>query len=278
MPLLRRLVPLALIVVGLACGGGSEGPAAPPPPPAPAVTTVEVTPASANIVAPGEVTLAATVKDQNGNIMNGKAVAWSSSDAANATVAADGRVTVIRPGTTTITATVEGKSGSATITGLAPVARVAVSSDSLLLAAGDTVTLVATPRDAQGNPLPQRPVTWQSPDPAIATTIDIFPADPWVGTWVGTQTVPNLGRTINRTAIGRPGIQGANRYQIDFGFGEICFLVVASDNSTFTGNCTDGFQNNLPIAGTRAGTSIAAKLGVCPVCSWSNGVLNLTRR
>ncbi|MBL8983057.1 MAG: Ig-like domain-containing protein [Gemmatimonadetes bacterium] len=169
MSLIRRLLPLALIIVGLACGGGSEGPAAPPPPPPPAVTTVEVSPATANLVAPGEVALTATVKDQNGNVMSGKTVAWSTSEATIATVSADGRVSVIRPGSATITATVEGKAGSATVTGLAPVARVAVSTDSLVLAAGDTVTLVATPRDAQGNPLPQRPVTWQSPDPTIAT-------------------------------------------------------------------------------------------------------------
>lgn len=163
--------PLAFAVLtatAVGCGGGDK-PTAPPPPPPPVVTTVEVAPANASVVAPGTVTLGATVKDQNGATMSGKTVAWSSSDVAVATVSADGQVAVVRAGTATITAAVEGRSGSATITGLAPVAAVSIRPDSIVMSAGDTVTLAAVLRDAAGNTLTGRTVTWTSPDPSVAT-------------------------------------------------------------------------------------------------------------
>ncbi len=117
---------LLATVVGLqlltGCGGGeSVGPPPPPPPPALVVTTIEVTPAAPSLVAPDTVRLRATVKDQNGTTMAGKTVTWTSGTPAVATVAADGLVTVASGGQVVITAAVDGKSGSATVTAAAAV-------------------------------------------------------------------------------------------------------------------------------------------------------------
>jgi len=65
------------------------------------------------------VTLTATLRDANGNILTGRTVSWSSSNTTVATVAGSGTsatVTGKSNGTATITATSEGKSGTATIT------------------------------------------------------------------------------------------------------------------------------------------------------------------
>jgi hypothetical protein len=83
---------------------------------APVVTTVTVTPASASIIAGTTTTLQAMVKDQNGNVMTGQTVIWSTNNAAAATVSSAGVVSGIAAGSATITATSSGKSGTSAIT------------------------------------------------------------------------------------------------------------------------------------------------------------------
>ncbi len=116
----RRVASLtpALCVLSLAaCGGGSTAPTPPPPPPPPTpVATVTVTPATVSLV-PGQTeTLVAATLDAAGNQLNGRSVSWSTSASAVATVSAAGVVTAVGPGSATITATAEGKTGSAAIT------------------------------------------------------------------------------------------------------------------------------------------------------------------
>jgi uncharacterized protein YjdB len=50
-----------------------------------------------------------------------------------------------------------------------PVATVQVTAPANTLVAGETLSVSATPRDASGNPLPDRPVEWSSSNNAIAT-------------------------------------------------------------------------------------------------------------
>ena len=65
-----------------ACGDGGTEPPAPPPDP-PRATTVTVSPSTAELTALGEtVQLRAEVRDQNGQVMSGAAVTWTSSSAA----------------------------------------------------------------------------------------------------------------------------------------------------------------------------------------------------
>jgi hypothetical protein len=80
------------------------------------VTTVTVAPASASIAPAGTVPLQATVKDQNGAVMTGQTVTWSTSNAAAATVNSTGVVTGVAAGSATITATSSGKTGTSSIT------------------------------------------------------------------------------------------------------------------------------------------------------------------
>lgn len=66
---------------------------------------------------PGQTTqAAATTRDANGNVLTGRAIAWSTSNASIATVSSVGLVTAVATGSAQIVATSEGKSGSAPLT------------------------------------------------------------------------------------------------------------------------------------------------------------------
>jgi uncharacterized protein YjdB len=145
------------------------------PPPAPVVTTVSVSPPAAAIAVGANTTLAATVNDQNGNVMTGQTVNWSSSNASVAPVSSSGVVSGLAAGSATITAAVSGKSGTASITVTAgppppPVpTTVSITPASASVATGSTVTLQATVNDQYGSPMSGQTIAWSSSDPAAAT-------------------------------------------------------------------------------------------------------------
>ncbi|MGZ4787554.1 MAG: Ig-like domain-containing protein [Terriglobales bacterium] len=145
------------------------------PPPAPVVTTVAVAPTSASVVAGATTTLQATVKDQNGNVMTGQTVTWTTSNAAAATVSASGVVTGVAVGSATITATSSGKTGTSSITVTASpppapvVTTVTVAPTSASVIAGATTTLQATVKDQNGNVMTGQTVTWTTSNAAAAT-------------------------------------------------------------------------------------------------------------
>jgi hypothetical protein len=83
------------------------------------VAAVTVGPASGSVLMGQMVQLIATPKDSAGNLLLGRVITWSSSNTAVATVGG-GLVIAAAPGSATITATSEGKSGTAAITVTVP--------------------------------------------------------------------------------------------------------------------------------------------------------------
>src|SRR6266566_4413226 len=81
-----------------------------------AVASVAVTPATATVLGSETAQLSVAVKNAAGARLFGRPVTWSSGDQSIATVSATGIVTGLAAGTTTITATVEGKGSSASVT------------------------------------------------------------------------------------------------------------------------------------------------------------------
>jgi len=82
----------------------------------PPVATVTVSPAAASVAAGATLQLTVTLRDSAGNVLSGRSVSWASSTPALATVAPTGLVTGVAVGAATITATSEGKSGTAPLT------------------------------------------------------------------------------------------------------------------------------------------------------------------
>jgi len=135
------------------------------------VASVSVSPASASLQTGQTVQLTATPKDASGNPLSGRAVNWSTSNATVATVSSTGLVTGGgAAGSATITATSEGHSATSAISVTSvPVASVSVTPASASLSTGRTTQLTATPRDASGNPLSGRAVSWTTSNGAVAT-------------------------------------------------------------------------------------------------------------
>jgi len=133
------------------------------------VGSVTVTPSPTTIIIGQSTALTATVKDVNGNTVS-RTVSWSSSKPAKATVTSSGVVTAVDTGAVTITATAEGVSGTASVTILpVPVASVTVTPSSATIGVGKTVTLSAVTKDANGNVLTGRTITWSTSDATVAT-------------------------------------------------------------------------------------------------------------
>src|SRR5687768_1004243 len=95
---------VAIVVLGMGCGEGT----APPEP----VATVTISPASGVVLVPGGTELLTPLpKSASGATLTGREAIWSSSDSATVQVAA-GLVSGVKPGTATITVSIEGKPAS----------------------------------------------------------------------------------------------------------------------------------------------------------------------
>ena len=132
------------------------------------VATVTVALAATPVVVGGTTTATAVLRAANGATLSGRTVVWSSSVPGVATVSAAGAVTAVATGTTVVTATSEGQSGSATLTVIVPPVATVTVAGAATLAPGSVSGFIATLRDAAGAALSNRAVTWSSSDPNVA--------------------------------------------------------------------------------------------------------------
>jgi uncharacterized protein YjdB len=134
--------------------------------------------------------LSVVTKDAGGNVLTGRVITWASSNNAVATVSAAGLVTGTGAGNATITATSESKTGSSTVTVTslppAPVATVDVTPSTANIVAGSSQPLSVVTKDAGGNVLTGRVVTWASSNNAVAT---VSASGLVTGTGDGTATI-----------------------------------------------------------------------------------------
>ena len=156
-----------------------------------AVGSVTIQPQGPSVVVGTTAQLSATVRDANGNVVTDRAVAWSSSNPAVATVSQSGVVTAAALGVTTITATSEGKSGTTAVTVIPlPIATITVAPSTKTILAGDTAPFTATVKDALGSVLTGRVLVWSSSNPSVATVSSTGVA---TGTGVGVTTITATG-------------------------------------------------------------------------------------
>ena len=173
MPQARWLI-LGVVVLSAplwapACDDGGTQPQPPDNPPRPTVVTV--TPPAAQLTALGAtVQLRAEVRDQNGQVMAGTSVAWTSDNTPVATVDGAGLVTAAGNGTATMTAAAGGASGAAVVTvAQSPDSVAVLPVEATIAALGDTVRLAAEVFDANGHVVAGAEFVWASSDDAVAT-------------------------------------------------------------------------------------------------------------
>jgi uncharacterized protein YjdB len=116
------------------------------------------------------VLVTAELRDASNNVLTGRTITWSSSAPAIATVSSTGELAAVSVGSATITATSEGISQTLDVTiAPAPVAAVTVTLAATSVQVGNTTQATAELRDARGNVLADRTITWSSSNAPVAT-------------------------------------------------------------------------------------------------------------
>lgn len=162
--------------------------------------------------------------------VTGRTIAWASSDAAVFTVnASTGLVTAVAAGTANLTATSEGcnkgTNNPQTITVTDPqsaVASIDVTPATATINVSQTIQVQGLPKDASGNVLTGKTVTWATDNAPVAT----------VGADSGDD---NHTATVTGVAAGTATITGTSA-----GFTDACVVTVVASGSTYF---TDGFES-----------------------------------
>lgn len=137
---------------------------------APSVASVAILPQAATIQRGSTVQLAVNVTDQSGAAVTGRAPTWTSSNTSIATVSTSGLVTAVATGSASVVAALDGKADTASITVVAvPVGSVTIAPTTASLTIGQSATLTATVKDANGAIVTDRPVTWTTSNAAVAS-------------------------------------------------------------------------------------------------------------
>ncbi len=140
---------------------------------APAVASIDISPASSRVTEGRSTQLTATARDANGRAIPGVSFTWRSSSTSVATVDNTGLVTGVAPGYVNIMASSGTAFGSAIVLVEAVVVgSVTTSPDSVRLDVGADSLLTATVYDDAGHVLTNKPVTWRSLNTAIAVVDD----------------------------------------------------------------------------------------------------------
>ncbi len=169
------------------------------------VAKIVIAPTSPTVLIGDKTQLTATTQDSAGDVLSGRAVAWSSSDTTTATIDQAGTVTGKKAGSVTITASSEGISATVALTVQpVPTNAVTISPQSSNLTVGQTETLTAEVTDASGHPVTNATVTFSSSASSIATVTATGPL---------TATVTAVGSgqaVITGTSGGKTGTATVN--------------------------------------------------------------------
>jgi hypothetical protein len=237
---MRRWINPVVLVVLAACSGGGSNSGTGPTPVTPVTTTVSVSLSSSALAIGGSATATATALDQNGAVLAGRTVTWSSSASTVATVSAAGLVQAVAAGAASISATIDGKTGQAglSVTAPVPVATVTVTPNTASLTVGSTTSLVAATLDAAGASLTNRTVTWASNNSAVATV---------------TPSATGYAATVTGAGSGTATVTATSE-----GKSATATITV----TTFASGCTPGTALQLAVGEARALTS-TQKAALC---------------
>jgi uncharacterized protein YjdB len=194
------LASTAFIALFTACGG--DTPVTPPPkdtvvvivpPPPPVVAGVAIA-GPGRLVVGRTAVITATATTSAGVVLTGKTVAFTSSNAAAVTVAADGTIRAVAPGTSIITATVDGVSGTLTVIASdASLFSLTLTGPANPIVVGGTAQLTATGKDSSNAAVAIRSITYASSNPNI---VSVSQTGFITGVAPGTATITAEGITV----------------------------------------------------------------------------------
>ena len=224
------------------------------------VSTIAIEPATQTVSAGGSIVLSVVLKDSAQRILTGRAITWRSANTSTADVNEAGVVTGKIVGTTDIFASTEGKEAKATVTVNTlntPVATVTITGANNSMSGGARKQLTPTLRDANGNILGGRTITWTTSAANRATVsqtgeVTALPVDAPV--------------TITATSEGRSGT---------FNIEIITFTRLTSGNGFACGLTGDGTGYCWGIIGGTLPTKVATEVKFAAISAGNGHVCAL---
>ena len=180
-----------------------------------------------------------------GSVPVGTAVSWQSSDTSIATIDSIGAITALAPGTTTITATLQGASASTTLT-VENLSSITIAPATLNVAAGTFVRFTATGTLSDGTTTQDltASVTWTSSSPSVALMSNV------AGTFGGaiglTQGTSTIGAVLNGVVgSSQVTVTGATLSSITLTPANPSIALGTSQQFKAVGNFSDGSTETL---------------------------------
>ncbi len=215
----------------------------------PDVSRVELT-VPVNTIAPGEAVQATGIAYGRGNSVvthNRRRVIYRSNNDSVATVSPEGLVRGLAPGRAVITGTSDGKRDEVEITVRPqPVTKLIINNRNAILRLSPTVTgvLGATALDTIGRPIDNRPATWVSLDPAVATVTSVGVISPRalgaarIVASVDTGLAPTVGKVADTVTV-RVTVTPVSSVRIT----QRTATVYTGEQFTFTATVVDSLNN-----------------------------------
>ena len=214
----------------------------------------------------GEIlTLFANITPENATNKN---VTWTSSDTSVAMVA-DGKVTALKAGTTTITVTTEdgGKTAICSITVNAKVSSISLDKTQVSLTEGDTTTLIATINPSNAT---NKNVGWSSSNTSVATVSNGKVTAVKAGTAIITVTTEDGGKTATCTVTVNENIYpvegiSLNQSTTTLYEGDSLSLTATISPSNATNKNVSWKSSNTSVATVSNGNVTAVKAGTATI-------------
>jgi alpha-tubulin suppressor-like RCC1 family protein len=215
-------------------------------PPVVPVVSVTVLPAAVTLASGASQLFSAAPKDVAGTDLTGRTVAWTTDNAAVASVAATGLVLGTLVGAATITATVEGVVGTATVTvapGVVSLAASTIATAATVIAPGAAVQVTLRAKDAAGNNIASGGLTVTFAN-AGGTSTGTFSGttDNGDGTYIATFTGVYAGTptTIGATIDGQPVTSSSPTVEVGAGL-TVATVTVSPTPVTLASGTTQQF-------------------------------------
>jgi hypothetical protein len=203
------------LLLGACGGGGGGGSSSPPPtgsgpnqsPSQPTIASVTITAPLTLVAIESSMQLTATVRDSTGAVVTGQAITWSSLNTSAFTVTQSGLVTAAYYGSSTISASTAGVTGSIDLSANSIRSRV-VTAPTFAIQPGASVQLSSFAKDELDRDIYFNITNWTSSDPAVATVSSTGRVDGLSAglTWITAYEGPRSSRM--RIAVQSPVPQG----------------------------------------------------------------------
>jgi len=195
------------------------------------VKSVGVSPDAISVGPSTQVTMTAVARDSAANVLAGQVFTWKSGDPSVAEVNGAGVAITHAEGQATITASVRGVSGTATITVERPVTltfHLDPATDSLVV--GDSVQLTVIL--SNGRSLPANNVTWTSSDPAVTVSASGMARAVGEGTATVKGTAGSVSSSATIRVFAEPAAVEVRPTQPRFRIGDVITLKGVTKNAS----------------------------------------------